>query len=146
MESVYVDTSTLAKWYLNERMSPEVERYIRQNAPVHISGLTRVEMRSLLARRRREKQLDPLLEQRVYAVFLSDIESGVIVERSVDDDVVRAAANLISALPSIPLRTLDALHLSVVMSWNLGRIATSDRVMSAAARALGIEVVEFIPS
>jgi len=48
MESIYVDTSTLAKWYLNERMSPEVERFIRGN----------------------------------------DIDSGVIVERSVDDDVV----------------------------------------------------------
>ena len=50
----YFDTSALAKWYLREARSDEVEAYIRANGPVAISDLTVVEMRSLLASHRRE--------------------------------------------------------------------------------------------
>ena len=54
-EIIYFDTSALAKWYLNEARSDDVERYIQEHGPVAISELTVVEMRCLLARRRREK-------------------------------------------------------------------------------------------
>ena len=53
-ENIYFDTSALAKWYLNEPRSEEVEEYIQAHGPVGISDLTVVEMRSLLSRRRRE--------------------------------------------------------------------------------------------
>ena len=54
---VYFDTSALATWYLNEPRSNDVERYIQEHGPVAISDLTVVEMRSLLARRRREQNM-----------------------------------------------------------------------------------------
>jgi hypothetical protein len=41
-------TSALAKWYLNESYSADVERYLMGHGPVAISDLTVVEMRSLL--------------------------------------------------------------------------------------------------
>lgn len=49
---VYFDTSALAKWYLNESFSADVERYLMEHGPVAISELAEVEMRSLLSRRR----------------------------------------------------------------------------------------------
>jgi hypothetical protein len=49
------DTSALAKWYLNESFSGDVERYLMEHGPVAISDLTVVEMRTLLARRRSRK-------------------------------------------------------------------------------------------
>ncbi len=51
--TIYFDTSALAKWYLNEAKSDDVEKYIQENGPVAISEITLVEMRSLLARIRR---------------------------------------------------------------------------------------------
>jgi hypothetical protein len=39
-ENIYFDTSALAKWYLNEPRSEEVEEYIQAHGPVGISDLT----------------------------------------------------------------------------------------------------------
>ncbi len=36
----YFDTSALAKWYLNEARSDDVERYIQEHGPVDISDLS----------------------------------------------------------------------------------------------------------
>jgi hypothetical protein len=44
---------------------------------------------------------------------------------------------------SHPLRTLDAIHLSICTSREIARLATADAVMGAAATELGIEVVRF---
>ena len=49
---VYFDTSALAKWYVNESKSNDVEAYIQRHGPVAISDLTFVEMRCLLAQQR----------------------------------------------------------------------------------------------
>ena len=76
-EVVYLDTSALAKWYLNESFSADVERYLMEHGPVAISDLTVVEMRSLLARRRREKHVDPKMENRVFSTFEDDIRRGL---------------------------------------------------------------------
>jgi len=66
---VYFDTSALAKWYINESKSNDVEDYIQQNGPVAISDLTFIEMRCLLARRRRDGSLSGDAEIRVWATF-----------------------------------------------------------------------------
>ena len=76
---VYFDTSALAKWYLNGPYSEDVERYLMEHGPVAISDLTVVEMRSLLARRRREKHVDSKLETRVFATFEEDIAMGGVI-------------------------------------------------------------------
>jgi len=44
---IYFDTSALAKWYLKEVRSNDVEKYIQEHGPVDISDLTIVEMRTL---------------------------------------------------------------------------------------------------
>ena len=77
--SIYFDTGALAKWYLREAQSDEVEAYIRANGPVAISDLTVVEMRSLLARHRREKSIDIGLEGQIFTTFQEDIRQGFLV-------------------------------------------------------------------
>ena len=59
---VYIDTSALAKWYLNESRSEDFAAWIQTEAGAHISTLTVVEMRCLLARRRRNQELSTELE------------------------------------------------------------------------------------
>ena len=74
---IYFDTSALAKWYINEAKSEDVEQYIREQGPVSISDLTVVEMRCLLARRRREKSIDAKMETEIFATFQEDIRAEV---------------------------------------------------------------------
>ena len=43
--TTYIDTSALAKWYLNEPLSDEFEAFIQSQAMADISRLTMVEFR-----------------------------------------------------------------------------------------------------
>jgi hypothetical protein len=141
--SVYFDTSALVKWYLNEAFSDEVEEFLQGEAPVAISLLTKVEMRALLARRRREGSIDAALENRVYAVFEGDIAAGHLVLLPQRVEHLLLAESLIGSLPATSLRSLDALHLGIVKGEGIGTLATADRVMALAAEALGIECRRF---
>jgi hypothetical protein len=53
------------------------------------------------------------------------------------------AESLMGSHPELPLRTLDALHLGVVLSSGVSTVATADRVMTEAAAALGLECEAF---
>jgi len=140
---VYFDTSALAKWYLNEPRSDAVERYIQEHGPAAISDLTVVEMRSLLARRRREQNIDATTEARVFARLQEDIRQGFLVCYPLPNELAAAAVNLISSLPHVPLRTLDALHLSIAKEIDAATLVTADRVMVAGAEAMGLSVARF---
>ena len=142
-EVIYFDTSALAKWYLNEARSEEVESFIQQRGPVDISDLTVVEMRSFLARRRRENHIDSKTELKVFATFQEDIRHGFLRCHPLFDGIATAAVNLISVLPKAPLKTLDALHLAIAKEIQTDVLATADRVMISAAATLGIEVARF---
>ena len=143
METIYFDTSALAKWYLNEVNSDEVERYLQKHGSVSISELTVVEMRSLLARLRRERKIDSRLENRIFGVFKEDIRLGFLSCHPLPGRVMEGAVNLITMLSEAPLRTLDALHLTIAREIMAEVIVTADRVMSAAARAMGFAVKDF---
>lgn len=140
---VYIDTSALAKWYLNESRSEDFTAWVQTEASAHISTLTVVEMRCLLARRRRKQELSAELEQKVFATLQDDIVQGFLIQNSVDDEGVASALSLLTLLASHPLRTLDALHLSIARRLGAERLATADRVMISAAQALGLEVIRF---
>jgi len=78
-ETNYIDTSALAKWYLNEEQSDEFTDWIQAIDRAIISELTRTEMRCLLARRRRMKELDRKSESRIFATFQTDIAEGQLL-------------------------------------------------------------------
>ena len=140
---VYIDTSALAKWYLNEPKSEDFAAWIQAELDTHISTLTVLEMRCLLARRRRNHELSVDIEQRVVATLKDDISQGFLVQHSVNDANVSGALGLLEMLADHPLRTLDALHLSIARNLGTERLATADRVMNAAGQALGFEVIRF---
>ena len=141
--TIYFDTSALAKWYLNEAKSDDVEKYIQENGPVAISEITLVEMRSLLARRRREGNIDPKLEMKVFATFEEDIRRNFLICYPLPKGLAAGAVNLLSTYPEIPLRTLDAFHLVIGMEIHAQVLATADRVMIAGGQAAGFSVVRF---
>lgn len=141
--SAYLDTSVLAKWYLNEDKTEAVTQYIIALDRAIISTLTITEMRCLLARRKRMKDFNAAIEQQIYATFLNDIDRGYLSVESFHDECFIAASHLIEAHPQIPLRTLDALHLSLVQQQNIECIATVDVVMIKAAKKMNLQVQSF---
>jgi hypothetical protein len=143
LADVYVDTSALAKWYVNEAGSEQVEDYLRQVCPVHVSLLTIVEMHSLMARRRRQGHLDPETQAKVLATFDGDVAQGHLVLVPHTSESFLIAESLLGACPELPLRTLDALHLGVMRAAGVGTLATADGVMAKAAAALGLECRTF---
>jgi uncharacterized protein len=140
---IYFDTSALAKWYINEPRSDDVEKYIQQHGPVAISDLTVVEMRCLLARRRREKSITPQIEMEIFATFQEDIRQGFLICHPFPADLAEGTLNLLVLLSGIPIRTLDALHLMIAKEIVAEELVTADRIMADAAKALGIKVRKF---
>ena len=142
-DDLYVDTSALAKWYLNEPRSEELETFLRERPGAAISTLTAVEMRCLLARRRRAGDIDRDVEMQVFAAFQRDIDAGHLRLWPVTDRQVSAAVLLLARLPKMPLRTLDAIHLAIAVDLPASLLATADRVQADAAEALGMAVARF---
>jgi uncharacterized protein len=141
--STYLDTSALAKWYLNEARSEDFEAYLRVAPEPSISTLTVVEMRCLLSRHRRSDQLDAATERMVFAQFESDIAQGFLTLAAVEDRHVLAASRMIDRLQPLALRTLDALHLAIAVDLQMKELATADRLMARAAEELGLKVTRF---
>lgn len=71
--TVYVDTSALAKWYVNEAGSDEFEQYISQAPAAWISRPGVVESAASLARRRRMRQITAATANRLFLAFERDI-------------------------------------------------------------------------
>jgi predicted nucleic acid-binding protein len=142
-EIIYFDTSALAKWYLNEARSDDVEKYIQEHGPVQISELTVVEIRCLLARRRRERNIDTKMEAQVFAAFQEDIRQNFLICHPLTKNLAGGAVNLLSVLTDVPLRTLDALHLMIAKEIQADVLATADKIMAMGGKAMGFSVVRF---
>ena len=145
MDLCYLDTSALAKWYLREPLSEQVEAFLVTLPFGVISSLTGLEMACLLARRRRNGEISPTTEARVTACFQQDIADQHLRMVELADEHVPEALRLIGSLPGHALRTLDALHLAVARSEGLRALATADRIMAAAAAEAGFTVTSFLP-
>jgi uncharacterized protein len=143
MSGPYVDTSALAKLYLNERGSEEFEAFILGQDRAAISRLTALEFRCLLARRRRAQELSAQAEGDVFRQFRSDVFNGYIEVHPLLDEHAHTAMNLLERLKEHPLRTLDTLHLAIATTLGIAVLATADQVMAQAAAALGFQVEVF---
>ena len=139
----YLDTSALAKWYLNEPFSEAFEEFIQAQETAAISRLSVVEVRCLLARRRRAGEITKAIESRVYAAFEKDVGAGSLQVYPVADGHLIAALGMIERLGRYPLRTLDALHLAIAQGIHCRRLATADKTMAAAGKAAGLDIARF---
>ena len=140
---IYFDTSALAKWYINEAHSDDVEKYLQKHGPVAISDLTIVEMRCLLARRRRDKSITAQIETEAFATLQEDIRRRFLTCHPSPEGLAAGTINLIALLPDVPIRTLDAMHLMIAKEISATELVTADRIMADGAEALGIKVIRF---
>ncbi len=132
----YVDTSVLAAYYCPEPLSGRVEVFLRAAGQPAISSLVEVELFSALSRKVREGALDAADAKRISAKFLSHLNEGIYRTYPLESHHFTLAREWLG-LCTLPLRTLDALHLSVVSQSDL-TIVTSDRALARAAEQLGV--------
>lgn len=142
-DRTYIDTSALAKWYLNEENSDEFVLFLKKIPIAIISPLTITEMRCLLARRRRMQEITASLENKIFSTFQMDIDQRYLTVLPFENPFFEEATHLINSLQEIPLRTLDALHLIFIKHHSIQALATADQTMAIAAKQLGLEVKIF---
>ena len=140
---IYFDTSALAKWYINEAHSDDIEKYLQKHGPVAISDLTIVEMRCLLASRRRDKSITSQIETEAFATFQEDIRRRFLTCHPSPEGLAAGTINLIALLLGVPIRTLDAMHLMIAKEISATELVTADRTMADGTEALGIKVIRF---
>ncbi|MGO9450486.1 MAG: type II toxin-antitoxin system VapC family toxin [Candidatus Binataceae bacterium] len=138
-----MDTSALAKRYQREAGSDEFDGFLSGLTSVSISRLTVVEFRCLLARRRRNGDIDTGAERRAAAAFDDDISHGFLEVHPLEDRHALDARDLLVRLNTIPLGTLDALHLAIAIALGAAAVATADDTFAAAAAALRLKVEWF---
>jgi len=139
----YLDTSALAKWYLNEPGSDDFVSYLRGLDGAVISSLTVTEMRSLLSKRRRMGDLTVALEAVLFAALLEDLDRGWLQRYPMEDARFDEATHLMTRYGDHSLRTLDALHLAQAAHAGIAMLATADAVMDNAASSMGFDVARF---
>lgn len=144
MSNTYLDTSALAKWYIHENLSDEVESFILSQDNIFISHLCAVEFRCLLARRRRNKEITAHLEQLIYKAFENDLLSGQLKILSIQDHHLILAIQFINSLRTVSLRSLDAIHLAIAKEYDCSLIATADQTLAKASEKLSLTAKLFL--
>ena len=97
----------------------------------------------MLARRRRNREIEPALERRMLQEFENDIARGILEVAPLEDRHAVRARDLLGRVPNVALRTLDALHLAIAIELEAPALATADANLAAAARALRLRVEWF---
>lgn len=138
---VYIDSSALAKLYVPEPESDALDAFLRGRRGLLISELAITEVLAAIARRRREGELRTTHVSRIRDALLADADSGAFERLQLAPAVHREAERLLLTTESVPLRTLDALHIALALSGDATHLVTFDRRMRDAAVQSGLRAV-----
>ena len=139
---IYLDSSALAKLYVPEMESERLDHFLWGRRDLAISELSVTEIISAVARRRREGALTVKQANRIRDAVLSDAGSGSFRRLDLTPGIHREAERMLLSTESVPLRTLDALHIALAVSGNATHVITFDVRMAEAAVLHGLHVVE----
>jgi predicted nucleic acid-binding protein len=135
----YLDTSVIAAFYCPESLSDAVEKVVAGSVEPIISHLVEVEIASAVSRKVREKSLGLIDARRILSQFKLHVSAGMYSVKAVESYHYSLAGEWIGQC-SMPLRTLDALHLAVAFEHGR-KIITADTLMAKSAEKLGLDVM-----
>jgi len=130
----YIDTSVLVAYYLPEPLSERAERALLRGGTPSISPLVGLEFASVLARKVRARELAPTAARSALEQFRTHQEAGLYRRLEIGGAHYEQARRWMESFRP-PLRTLDALHLSVAAGAG-ATLLTADKQLARAARAL----------
>jgi predicted nucleic acid-binding protein len=140
---VYLDTSALIKLYVAEAFSTEVERLVTEVDGLVISRLSMLEWHCAMSCRLRVGQISEDYLNLARTEFTRHLSEAYFRIVPFDDTLLIDALRILDSVKPIPLRTLDAIHLTAARNAGVTRIATADRVMADAANQLNLAADTF---
>ena len=132
--NVYFDSSSLAKRYIDENGSAEVESILQKTSQLAVSIIAVPEILSGLNRRVREGSITSDDYSEVKKQLADDMKDMITIQL-----VPEVIATCIRLLERNPLRAMDALHVACAVEWDTGLFVTSDKRQFSAARHAGLE-------
>jgi predicted nucleic acid-binding protein len=135
--NVFLDSSALAKRYVQEPGSDRVEAILSSASSLGISVICVAEVVAALCRRRRERKLSEQQYLKAKRALFEDVEDASVV--NVTDQIMARAIEL---LERWPLRSSDALHVASAAAWSAELFVSADERQCAAARGCGLHVEE----
>lgn len=140
---IYIDTSVLVKWLVIEPYSEQVVQFFNQDSQLIISDLVDLECRCTMMRLQRSAKITEDYRLKAEQALAQQISDQWFEKVTFSGQVFREAKRLIDEVSPLPLRSLDAVHLSIVQSGNITQLATADFEMRQAAQALGLTIHYF---
>ena len=135
----YYDTAYLAKCYLPEPGHLVVREHAETAGAIACSDLGRAELAAVFHRHHREGRLDRQAFDTVFEQFEADLEAGIWHWVPFDAPIQNAVVEAFRALlPSVFLRSADAIHLVSARRLGCLEVFTSDRQMLRACEAFGL--------
>lgn len=136
---MYLDSAILIKLVIREPDSDFYADLVDGKRHVHASELAITECRSAMVRKKEEGVIDAETCQQAWNRLNSLWSGGGLVLHPLNRRLLTDAGDIIETCSkTIPLRTLDAVHLASCLSLRAFPLVTSDRVMRAAAETLRI--------
>ena len=135
--NVFVDSSALAKRYIADEQSSDMDEILEGATNLAVSILCLTEIISALCRRRREHFLRAAEYASAKNALEADLSDAAIIQ--ITDDVLIQSVRL---LESHPLRSSDAIQVSSALVWRADRFVSADSRQCAAAKATGLNVVK----
>ena len=136
----YCDASALAKLFVPEGESDELNALLLGRDDVLVSELGMTEVVSALARRMREGAVTPATATLVHRRLLAVAAQGAFRRIDLLPATHREAERLLLAPTRAPLRAADALHLALALGAGAGTVLTFDRALARAAIEQGLAV------
>jgi predicted nucleic acid-binding protein len=135
---MYLDTSSLVAYYLPEKKSSLVQEIVTSERTIHISHLTETEILSAFNKKVRVGEIDKEKSDEAYQIFQNHRKQNAFQVFELTDDVFKSS-QMILKVTSLPIRTLDALHLGVVYSNNI-ELFSLDNIMNETADEFEIPI------
>lgn len=137
---LYCDASALAKLFLPEAESDQLNQLLDGRSDVILSDLAITEVVSALARRLREGALPNSAVRRAYRKLLATVSEGDFRRVELLAPTHREAERLLLATRAAPLRAADALHIALALGAGAGTVLTFDHRMALCAIETGLGV------
>ena len=126
---IFFDSSSLAKRYIDEKGSDQINPLFLQAESVLVSSICLPEIISAFARLRREKKLNSAQYNRCKRSAIEDFTTFQICQLSLE--VIRTCVTL---LEHADLRAMDALHIACAIEAKASLFVSSDERQLAAAK------------
>lgn len=132
----YIDSSSLAKRYIDESGSEKLQAFLEQSDEMGLSIVAVPEVLSALNRRRRENSISNSDYETAKSQLLTDLPDVEIIDVSAD-----VISTTIGILEKSAVRTLDAIHIASAVRWKADIFISSDIRQLQAAETAGIKTL-----